>query len=532
LRALRRELHSRIVGAVQPLRDTRILLVEDDGAIRTTLADMLRDEGCAVTAVTNGREALRHLHQSAPPDTIVLDLMMPVMDGWEFRVEQRNDPALAGIPVIAMSADVSAKARAIAADAYVRKPIDFDELVRRVRGVIDQSNKQRLAAADRMAALGTLASGIAHEINNPLTFVLANLAQLARRLEGTAGGEDLREIVADTLEGAERIRRIVKQTQMVAPVQPEQQETVVDLRAALETALALVDNEVRHRARLARELGATARVRGDRGRVEQLFLNLLLNAVQAVPEGRAHENEIRVTLRALPSERALIEIADSGCGIRPEVQERVFQPFFTTKPVGQGAGLGLSICHGIVAALGGEITFASEVGRGTVFRVVLPVTDAAPGEVGPRRFTPVAAPPRRRVLVIDNEPSILRVVRQVLVPPHEVVPVLDAESGLALVRSGPRFDVILCELMLPGMSGMDLVNELQRSAPDAAARVVFMTAGAFTPRARRFLEGARHPWLAKPFDRDQLLAAIGSTGGDDNATPATAAAATTARIGG
>jgi signal transduction histidine kinase len=487
------------------------LLVEDDAAIRSTLGEMLREEGCAVTAVSNGRDALVQLRRSAPPDAIVLDLMMPVMDGWEFRVEQKGDPVLAGIPVIAMSADISAKARAIAVDGYVRKPIDFDDLIRQIRAVIDNATKQRLAAADRMAALGTLASGIAHEINNPLTYVMANLQVLSDRLPALVGrdGDEMRELLADTTEGAERIRRIVKQAQMVAPVQPEEQETAVDLCAAVEAALVLVGNEIRHRARLVTDLGSPASVRGDRGRVEQLFVNLLLNAAQAVPEGHAGDNEIAVSVRTLPSARALVEVSDTGVGIPPEVQERVFQPFFTTKPVGQGTGLGLSICHGIVSALGGEITFRSEVGRGTVFRVMLPTTTAAPLGVSPAASGAQAVPAaRRRVLVVDNEASILRVVRQILTPAHEVTTVGDVDAALALINGGRTFDVILCELMLTGSSGMDLLDELARTRPEVAERVLFMTAGAFTPRARRFLEGLHRPWLAKPFDRDQLVALV------------------------
>jgi signal transduction histidine kinase len=494
------------VPETQPLSGTRALLVEDDSAIRTTLADLLRDDGCAVTTAGHGREALSHLRQAGTPDVIILDLMMPVMDGWEFRLEQEADPTLAGIPVIAMSADVSAKARAIAAAAYVRKPIDFDTLVRQIRAVVDRARKQRLAAADRMAALGTLASGIAHEINNPLTFMLANLQVLHDRLPRLVGAEapEIDELLSDTMEGAERIRRIVKQAQMVAPAQPEEREAVVELRSLLEGTLALVVNQVRHRARLVTELDSDVRVRGDRGRIEQLFLNLLLNAVQSMPEGRVNEHEIRVVLRALPSERALIEIADTGCGIPVNVQERVFQPFFTTKPVGQGTGLGLSICHGIVTALGGDITFQSEAGRGTVFRVVLPTTVEAAARVAALPGAGTRGP-LRRVLVVDNEPSILRVVRQILEPAHNVTVAADVGAAVALISAGRPFDLVLCELMLPGTGGIDLYEELQRSKPEMADRVTFMTAGAFTPRARHFLETRRRPWLAKPFDREQLL---------------------------
>jgi signal transduction histidine kinase len=369
------------------LSEARILLVEDDPAIRAALTDLLREEGSAVTALPHGREALGYLRRAPPPDVIVLDLMMPVMDGWEFRVAQKSDPLLAGIPVIAMSADLSAKARAIAADAYVQKPIDFEELAGRIRSVIDHASRQRFAAADRMAALGTLASGIAHEINNPLTYVIANLQILQERLPALdrAASTEVRELLDDTLEGVERIRRIVQKAQLVAPLQPEGHDTVVDLGRALETALELLNAEIAPRARLAKDLQAGLCVCGDRARVEQLFMNLLLNAAQAIPLDGERENEIEVRLRALPSARALVEIRDSGCGIPAEVQERIFQPFFTTRPVGQGTGLGLSICAGIVTALGGELGFESQAGRGTVFRVVLPVVAPDTVEESPIR---------------------------------------------------------------------------------------------------------------------------------------------------
>jgi signal transduction histidine kinase len=361
------------------LSGVRLLLVEDDIGIRDTLAEMLGDEGYAVTVVANGREALEELRSGAPPEVILLDLMMPVMDGWEFRVKQRADPMFGGIPLVAMSADLSAKAQAIAADAYVRKPIDFPQLLRELHDVVGRATRNRLAAADRMAALGTLASGIAHEINNPLTYVMANLQTLAEQLPASRdeATRALSEIVADALQGAERIRRLVKQVQMVSPGQHDERFTTVALRDALTTAVTLTENHIKHRARLICDLDQDAHVRGDRDRIEQLFVHLLLNAAQAIPEGHANKNEIRVDVRELPGQGSVIvRVADTGVGIPVEVRERIFQPFFTTKPVGLGTGLGLSICRGIVTALGGQISFQSGPSRGTTFRVVLPTTTA------------------------------------------------------------------------------------------------------------------------------------------------------------
>jgi len=259
----------------------------------------------------------------------------------------------------------------------VRKPIDFPELLHQIQTVIGSAAKERFAAADRMAALGTLASGIAHEINNPLTYVIANLQTLAERLPAIANGanRELADAVAEALDGADRIRRLVKRVQMVSPGQHQERVTTVALRDVLQTALALTENQIRHRAHLVRDIDQDVYVRGDWERLEQLFVNLLLNAAQAIPEGRASENEVRISLRELPGQGAAVaSIADTGEGIPLEVQERIFQPFFTTKPIGQGKGLGLSICRGIVTALGGQISFQSEPATGTTFRVVLPTT--------------------------------------------------------------------------------------------------------------------------------------------------------------
>jgi two-component system, NtrC family, sensor kinase len=365
------------VASTQTLSGTHLLVVEDDEAIRNTLAELLHDEGALVATAIHGKDALRELRQSAPPDLILLDLMMPVMDGWEFRLEQKSDAALARIPLIAMSADMSAKARAIAADAYIRKPIDFNGLVGRIRNVVDQATKQRRVTAERMAALSTLAAGIAHEINNPLTFVMANLQVLADKLRTGQLRDDrgeLGNLVSDTLEGADRIRQIVKQAQMVAPVQRPGDAGVVDLRVPLQSALDRVEPQARGRAALVRDLGGPVWVRGDRGPLEELFYDLLCNAFQAIPAGRESENEVRITMQTLLPDRVAVDVADTGVGIKPATGDRVFQPFFTTRPVGQGVGLGLAICRGIVTALGGEISFESELDRGTTFRVLLPTT--------------------------------------------------------------------------------------------------------------------------------------------------------------
>jgi signal transduction histidine kinase len=500
------------------LQGARVLLVEDDADIRDVLTQMLSDEGVQVSSANNGREALTTLQRGVPPDVIVLDLMMPVMDGWQFRLEQKKDPTLASIPVVAMSADASAKAEAIDVDAYVRKPLEFNNLLGRIRHVVEQTRTQRLAAANRIAALGTLAAGIAHEVNNPLAYTMCNIQHLLEKVPPllTTDRTEVQQLLAEALEGARRIAQVVKQAQMVSPARPEE-NGVTDVRAAAEAVIQRLQRELRQRAVLVASFDGHPRVTGDRGRIEQIFTNLLRNAIQSLPEDAAGENQIRVRARQLPSDRVLIEISDTGCGIPAEVQERIFQPFFTTRPIGEGPGLGLSICQGIVTALGGEVSFESEVGRGSTFRVILPTTrrpvpDAESAtEV---EMAPVGAEvwPGGRILVIDEEPIMMRAVKYMLGPGHEVAFANSSEEALAILDEGARFDAVLCDFMLRNGTGMAFANAIARKHPALEERVVFMSAGAVTPEAQRFLDTGRYRCIEKPFDRKQLLQAISTRG--------------------
>ena len=239
--------------------------------------------------------------------------------------------------------------------------------------------QERAIGAERMAALGTLAGGIAHEINNPLSYMLSNLRFLSDALAGPGDSSgrlaEAKEVAEETIQGAERIRRIVQE--LLAFARPSKEMKPVDLHRVLDLAVNIASSEIRFRARLVRDYQAVPAVFGDESRLGQVALNLLINAAQAIPEGTPDRNQIRVSTRTDDSGRALFEIRDTGRGIPAEIRGRVFEPFFTTKPVGVGTGLGLSICHGIVSSLGGEITLESEVGKGTAFRVLLPAMAGA-----------------------------------------------------------------------------------------------------------------------------------------------------------
>jgi CheY-like chemotaxis protein/anti-sigma regulatory factor (Ser/Thr protein kinase) len=257
-------------------------------------------------------------------------------------------------------------------------------------------------------------------------------------------------------------------------------------------------------------------VLADASRLGQVFLNLLVNAAQAMVEGDASRNEIRVAVRE-EAGQVVVDIADTGAGIAPEHLDRIFDPFFTTKPVGVGTGLGLSICRGIITGLGGEITVESEVGRGTTFHVSLPASPAdehaptpAPSSAFPassRRGVDHAASagrPRGRVLIVDDEPALAAALGRSIEREYAVVVVSSGRDALDLLRRDDGFDVILCDLIMPHVTGMDLHAELVRTAPSLADRMIFMSGGTFTSRAREFLSRVTNPTLDKPFDLKML----------------------------
>ena len=368
----------------------------------------------------------------------------------------------------------------------------------------------RIAVADRMVSVGTLAAGVAHEINNPLTYTMSNLAILARELPALLPGApvDVAQLLREAQDGAERVSAIVRELRSLSRVDDETLGPV-DVVAVLGTSLRIVQNEIRHRACVVRDLDeALPRVHANAARLGQVFLNLLLNAAQAIPEGRSDANEIR--LRGRPSAdgtKVVIDIEDTGTGMTPGVITRIFDPFFTTKPIGIGTGLGLAICHQIVRSLGGDIEVTSELDRGSVFRVILPAS-AAPPSLAPDVDSDRPAKTRRAVLFVDDEPLLGRSTALLLAPHHDVVAVTSGREAIRRIVSGESFDVILCDLMMPVMTGIELHAELERIAPAVLPRIVFMTGGAFTEEAQAFLAvpGRRH--LEKPFSLRAIRALI------------------------
>ena len=391
-----------------------------------------------------------------------------------------------------------------------------------VRDVTERKKLQsQLMVSDRMASVGTLAAGVAHEINNPLAAVIGNLDYLADILGFIKSDAPLaspartdawlraevKEPLDDARDAAQRVRFIVRDLKIFSRSPSEEVKGPVAVKAIMESSVRMAWNEIRHRARLVKHYGVVPAVDANEARLGQVFLNLIVNAAQSLPEGRAEDHEIRIVTR-LDGERVIIEVSDTGAGIAPEILDRIFDAFFTTKAVGVGTGLGLAICQRIITDMAGELTVASEVGRGTTFRVSLPM---AREDDRPSASTIAAVPlpgRRGRILVVDDESLTIRSVKRILSNAHDVVAMVAAKDALALCAGGETFDLILCDLMMPDMTGMDLHRELSRISPVLADRMIFMTGGAFTAEARRFLSETPKEHLEKPFDSANLRAIV------------------------
>ena len=375
----------------------------------------------------------------------------------------------------------------------------------------------RMAMTDRLASVGTLAAGVAHEINNPLTYVIGNAELMADTLQaarasgqdatgglhpGLSGLDEALDMLKDIRDGAERVRVIVRDLKTFTRVDDDAAGPV-DLRRVADSACNMAWFQIRHRARLVKDYAGEPFVDANPARLGQVVLNLLVNAAQAIAQGRAEDNEIRVAVRPASGGRCVVEVSDTGSGMPDDVRERIFDPFFTTKPVGEGTGLGLSICHHIVTSLGGTIVVASAPGKGTTFTVSLPASRGIV-QTAPTASASVPAARRGKVLVVDDEPGVLSLIRRALSGENDVKTASGGAEALAELDSGERFDVVLLDLMMPGINGMDVHAEVRRRWPEAEPRLVFVTGGACSPKAQEFLKHTRALTLSKPIDAKAL----------------------------
>lgn len=391
--------------------------------------------------------------------------------------------------------------------------------------------QKQLEFSDRLASLGTMAAGVAHEINNPLAFIVANvehaISELSEHCEileqGMASAHDapnLRDVLTglrEAREGTDRVTRIVADLRTFSRDE-RTADRAIDLRNVLEWAINMTSHAWRQRALVTRDLGDVPLVRADEARLSQVFVNLMVNAAQAIEPGQPLKNQIAVTTRTGPDGWALVEVRDTGTGMSHDVAARIFEPFFTTKPIGSGTGLGLAICHGIITSFGGVIDVKSDIGAGTTFSLRLPPACAnEQDEPSTRDLEPRAAPVsskraqrpsgpsvrRARVLVIDDDGLVRLAIQRTLQARHDVTLVGTVNEATAAIAE-TRFDAILCDLMMPEGNGVDFYLLAVAAHPDLAPRIAFLTGGALSDSMLDFLASVPNAKLQKPFDSAEL----------------------------
>lgn len=375
---------------------------------------------------------------------------------------------------------------------------------------IQRETEHRLAISERMASVGTLAAGVAHEINNPLTYVLGGLDDLAHQLTQLAArGTDvtgLRERLAEVSDGAGRVRDIVAALRVYSRVDTKTAIERVALSHVVERALAMCGSQLRQGARVVSRITSAPHVFGDSSQLIQVVVNLLLNAIQALSATERADARIEVRVETDSRGWAVITIDDNGPGIPSDLQAHVFDPFFTTKPRGQGTGLGLSISQRIVSEHGGELRLDSEPGRGCRFTIALPPSPEPVKAV--ERVPPPSAPVGATILVVDDEPLIAQTFARSLTAKGYTVRATSSPHDALTLLETASYDLIICDLMMPEMTGMELFARIEQARPELAARFMFATGGAFSEEARSLLERTSQPTLDKPFSSETLSRAV------------------------
>ena len=365
-----------------------------------------------------------------------------------------------------------------------------------------------LLQSDRLASLGMLAGGMAHSLNNPLTYVLLNLDHLAKRLPLMAGDSthvaDALARMAEAREGAERMASIVKRMRNLARTD-DTEIRAIDLSVVLESVVEIVGNEMHHRGRLTTSFERVPPIVANESRIEQVCLGLVLFAARILPEDSAKTNEVRLALFSIDRQTVVIEIVCDGVELDAVQLRSLFEPFASSDEA-RTAGFGLSVCSSIVDQLGGQITAESLPGTGLSLTITFPCTRPSPTtEPPPPSSQHSSSPPSTasgsaRILVIDDDPGVGRALRLMLEEDHDVTCYTSPREALRRLLQDQGFDLVFCDLMMPELTGMDIYQVLRFNRPGYEARLVFMTGGAFTAPAKQFLAQVPNPRIEKPFN--------------------------------
>ena len=398
-------------------------------------------------------------------------------------------------------------------DRY-KQPLGWLEVYRDISS--QRQMQSRLFHSERLAALGQMVSGVAHELNNALTSILGYAQRVQKRTRGLEWEAEARHILAE----AERAKRIARNLLLFARGS-KSERAPVNLNEIVERTLEIRAYELRLE-NIRVELDLDERLpeaRADAAQIQQALLNLMVNAEQAIRQTK-ESGHIWIRTRQSPENRIVLEVADDGPGVPPEVILRIFDPFFTTKPAGVGTGLGLSILYGIIRQHGGEVSVENRPGGGAVFTLELPSATGGPAGKEKSQVIRSAGPENQvgrgnalgsRILVVEDEPTVVRLIADVLSEDgHVVDTILDSREGLELAQAR-RYDLVICDLRMPHLDGRAFYRQLVRGENPLQQKLIFVTGDTLAPRTVDFLQTCGLPYLAKPFLVEELKEVVGRT---------------------
>jgi len=497
----------------------RILLVEDERGVREAVSTFLTEQGYDVVTAPDGRRGLDLLRESAAFDLVILDIRMPGLNGWEFRAEQKSDAALAAIPVVVLTGDASPQARAIDADALLGKPVVPAQLLATVRRLLrarDATRRQRAQdEAGALGAMGRVLSRLGDEMR-PCVGAALDAVELARHdLEalsgmGTPRVEESQRAVVRMLGASvvemRRLRRLVGNLREPRLPGTTPRMGWVDLNAILAEAERLMGPEIERRAQFLSRHVPLPPVRGDAASLCQVFLNLLQNAVDAIPLSTSRDHQISfVSGRDGPN--IIIEVADTGVGIPGDLMGGLFN--FSQEGQGEGRrpALGLPVARQIVVEHGGTLTLESRVSRGTWARVTL--SQAADWTDEDRTDEQAAEQGRAPILLVEDPTAkSLTFASDESDPPVDLIRVQGLDALRTLLSEGFRFDLILCDISVIATAVRSVREEVNQLAPGQWEQLVVLASDPTSPQALSYGSFLRCAVIAKPRDAATLSALV------------------------
>ena len=400
--------------------------------------------------------------------------------------------------------------------------------------------RARLAQSEKLAGIGQLAAGVAHEINNPLAFILANLSatlghvhhvqDILSNIREAARGEaqeslptvreqlerigpeflsEMREMLEDNLDGVDRINTIVRELRTFSRQGGNEEHELMRVHELVKSACHMVSSQIRHRAALVKVLQPVKPVMGHRVKLVQILTNLLMNAAQALPDHRGREERIEVRTRQ--SDRwVIISVLDTGTGVPDDVRDRIFEPFFTTKRRDVGTGIGLSLSAELARQHDGELVLVETSPKGSTFELRLPAVESVrlvrPAPTAVETVTAANEASSCRVLLVDDEPNVRKSMIRTL-RAYQVETASSGREALSVLENG-RFDAVICDLVMPDLDGVDVHEAIISKRPELADKVIYTSGGAYTPRTAAFVAKNDIMFLEKPIHPQQLLSLL------------------------